>query len=320
MNRQKKILYICIAGLFVLMLTMVVTSFVLGEPKYQIGETTIYIFLIIAVILIFDSVESLSIGNVVSLTKKVKQKEQEIVKLGEENQQLRNQILTVVKTNFNSQTSTNLIFGGNPNDYIVEKAEEKELQEEKESKIETPPVENLQGINSGVTNRRIMFKFREAVDELLLKRFLKENDISEIKIQRDMKIKSLSDGADPIMERDIIYFAYLKRHIDEIFIEVLSTPTPHLITDFKLYFMISRIYHYCRANQVKAQMILLVPQYPKSYFENKPEIGRRYDIEKFLNRLNDIYSPAIKNGLLKIISIDISDEDIKELDQQSQSH
>lgn len=314
MNKQKKILYICIGVLFALMLAMVVISFIFEEPKYQISESYIYIFLIIAVLLIFDSVESLSIGNIVSLNKKVKEKEKEITKLNTENQQLRNQFLSVMKTTFNSKNSNQFFVGVNPNGYVIEKAEENDIKADAEI-LDNDVPKSSEGQSSSINDvNRI--KLNRLLEEKLLERFCKENNIMEEKLQKGMKIKSFDSGTDPIIERDMVYDAYIKRPIDEIFIEVLLSGGINSVTDFRLYFMISRVYHYSQANQSKAKMILIVPKYPDEYVKKRAERFRYRDHKRMRDRLAEMYTPAIKNDLLEIVEIEFKYEELIDFEQQ----
>ena len=315
MNKPRKTFYICVIGLFLIMMTMVIVSFVIGEPKYQISETYIYIFLIIAVLLIFDSVESLSVGNLVSLNKKVKEKEQEITKLSTENQQLRNQFLSVMKTTFNSKNSNQFFVGVNPSDYVVEKAEEKDIKDDAEiidNDVSKPSEEQ----NNSHMNHVNRMRFNRLLSEKLLERFCVQNNIDEENVLKEIKIKSFGNYPDPIIERDMVYDAYIKRPLDEIFIEVLSSSGMSASADFRLYFMISRVYHYSQANQTKAKMILIVPKYSEEYILTRPERFRYNNPQRMNNRIAELYAPAVKNNLLDIVEIGFNEEELKELEKQ----
>lgn len=111
MKKQKKAVYICIAVLSVIMVGMAVVSFLCSDTPYQISESMIYIFAIIAAMLVFDAVESLSIGNVLSLKKQVKEKEEEVSKLNEENQQLKNQLIFMMNSTFHNRNSNQIFVG-----------------------------------------------------------------------------------------------------------------------------------------------------------------------------------------------------------------
>ena len=102
LKMKKVLMYIFMAILSIIMLGMAIGSFFFGEPKYQIAEGTIIVFALIAVLLVFDTVESLSVGNVLSLNKKIKEKDKEVERLNGENVQLRNQFFSMISNSFNS--------------------------------------------------------------------------------------------------------------------------------------------------------------------------------------------------------------------------
>lgn len=311
---KKKLLYITISILFLVMLAMVGISFVFGNPKYTITDTYLYIFVIMAVLLVFDSVENLSVANVFSLNKKVKDKEKEISKLNTENQQLRNQFLSVMNTTFNSKNSNQFFVGVNPSDYVVEKAEENDIKDEAEFNGDSYKSSEEQ--NNPHTKRINRIRFNKLLSEKLLERFFAQNNINEDSVLKEIKIKSLGKYADPIVERDMVYDAYIKRPLDEIFIEVLPSGSMAVSADFRLYFMISRVYHYSQANQTKAKMVLIVPKYSDENNSTKVERYRYSNSQRMNNRLAEIYAPAIKNDLLDIIEISFSNEELADMEKQ----
>ena len=121
-NKGKKFFYIFLSILSVVMIAMAIVSFIHGEPKYAISSGIIFVFALIAILLVFDSIESFNVGNVLSLKTKVKEKEKEVDKLNAENTQLRNQFISVMTTTMNKQN----VYVGYSKDYIVEKAEKKD--------------------------------------------------------------------------------------------------------------------------------------------------------------------------------------------------
>ena len=60
------------------------------------------------------------------------------------------------------------------------------------------------------------------IEEHLIKRFQEENNIAEINLRKDIKIANIGVASNPIIDKDIIYDAYVKRPIDEMFVEVTS--------------------------------------------------------------------------------------------------
>lgn len=73
--------YTLIATVIIIMLAMNIISFIKSDPPYYITNNMVYIFIIISVLIVFDKIESISIGKVFSLNKKIKEKDTEIKEL-----------------------------------------------------------------------------------------------------------------------------------------------------------------------------------------------------------------------------------------------
>ena len=132
LKTKKILMYIFVALLSVIMLGMAIGSFLLGEPKYQITEGAVIIFALIAVLLVFDTVESLSIGNVLSLNKKIKEKNKEVERLNGENIQLRNQVFSMISNSFNSKASSQIIIDASKG-FMIQQADQNDIDNEHEA-------------------------------------------------------------------------------------------------------------------------------------------------------------------------------------------
>ena len=133
---------------------------------------------------------------------------------------------------------------------------------------------------------------------------------------KEIKITGALAKSDPIINRDSVFEAYIKRTFDELFIESVGIVDPHIVYDNRFYFQISRVYHYSHYNNVKAKMVLLLPIYQEKYVKNNPELFRNRDPKIWVRRIKEIYSPAIENGLLEIIEINISEDDLESIISQ----
>ena len=262
----------------------------------------------IAILLVFDSIDSLNIGNVLTLKTKVKEKEKEVDKLNAENVQLRNQIISVMNTTLNKQS----VYVGYPKDYVVTEAHKPETEEEEtDSQPSNTNITEEQTRNH--YNRRLLIS---GIEKLLLNRFQQDNNIGEINLRKDIKIANIGVASDPIIDKEIVYDAYVRRPMDEIFIEISPGLIPSLTFDFKLYFMISRVFYYSQSNKVKAKMILLLPKFTETYISNHSEHFRHYLPNRFSQRLKDMYAPAIQNDLLEIVEIEITDDEMKQIENE----
>lgn len=158
---------------------------------------------------------------------------------------------------------------------------------------------------------------KSGIDKFLLNRFQQDNNIGEVNLRKDIKIANIGVASDPIIDRDIIYDAYVRRPMDEIFIEISSGFSLSPIFDFKLYFMISRVLYYSQSNKVKAKMMLLIPKFSEAYINNHLDQFRHNQANRLSQRLREMYAPAIQNDLLEIVEIEITDDEIKQIENAS---
>ena len=316
MQKNKKIFYIFLSVMSVVMIAMAIVSFLGSEPRYTISNGIIFVFVAIAILLVFDSIESLSIGNVLSLKTKVKEKEKEVDKLNAENVQLRNQFISVMTTTFRNNSS-NQVYVGFPADYRVQNADGQDADEEEISATEN---EQQRSADNDAGERNFNYTDRRMINsnlkELLIRRFKEENNIADIDLRREVKIANVGNISDPITEKDIVYDAYIRRPMDEIFIEISISTIPSLTFDYRLYFMISRIYYYSQVNKVKSKMILVFPKYTDSYVEKNPGRFRSSSSDDFVKRLHEMYAPAIQNELLEIVEINVTDEEMADIESK----
>lgn len=319
MDKKKNILSkIIVVIVSVIMLGIACCSFIKGEPPYTISDGIIYIFLIIVVLLISESFETFSIGNLITLKKEVKEKEKEVTKLSTENRELRNQVLSVVSTSLNNKNQNAAFFGFDTafaKMFRVEPATEKESENKEniEDEMLSPQENTDKQARQSHMNRS---KFMRETEELALNKFIDKTDVKSYAFQKDVKFSEQFIGIDPIMDKNIIFDAYIRRPLDEVFIEVRFN-SQNIQMDFRLYYMISKIYHYSKANQVQAKMIILIPKLPKAYHDEyfgNSMMNR--NPEKNMERLTECFLPAIKSGLLEIMEMDITEDEIKAIENE----
>ncbi|MDF3005320.1 MAG: hypothetical protein K0S22_1792 [Oscillospiraceae bacterium] len=320
MDKKKSILSrIIIAILCLAMLSIACFSFIYGNPPYTISDGMIYIFLVIVILLISESFETFSIGNLITLKREVKEKTNEVEKLETENRELRNQILSVISTSLNNKNNNTAFFGFDTSlaqMFRVESATKQESESKEiieEEILDSQEVINKRERPSHINRSKIM---RET-EALALTKFIEGIDIKSCSFQKEVKFSEQFIGIDPIMDRNIVFDAYVKRPLDEVFLQVRYN-TLSIYMDFKLYYMISKIYHYSKANKTQAKMVLIIPKLPQTCHEElfgDSMINR--NPEKIFERLFENYSPAIKSGLLEITEIVITEDEFKAIENDS---
>lgn len=303
---------IVVSIIAVIMLALAVYSFFNSEPRYAISDGIIYIFIIVVLLFVSETIETLSVGNLFTIKKEVKNKEKEVEKLTTENKDLRNQLMAVVSTSINSKNQNNTYFGFDAHGkmFRVEQATEEESRNKENIENE---IANSKDFISNVPNQQSISISRSRLlqgsEETALNKFMIENDVKSFEIKKDIKFSEQFIGADPIMDRNIIFDAYIKRPLDEVFVEVRPN-SMNLQVDFRLYYMISKIYHYSKANQAPAKMILIVPRFPQEILEKYFSSSRMFQSpDRNIQRLNEVFAPAINTGLLEISEIEITEDE-----------
>lgn len=286
-----------------IILGVAIISFVKGSPQYVISDGMIYLFSLIIILLVWDSVESFSLSNIVTLTKRVKDKEKEVQLLSSENKELRANFLSIIQ---NKQIFNVEINNGKAQ---VEPAIQDDSNNA-DNDLEFDKVDTIIEIDPNddrnVRRRAIM---PELVSQKAMEKFADKNNISPKELQRNVKFSQNFIEKDPIMSRNAIFDAYIKRSLDEIFIEVKF---PSMVIDERIYYMLSQINRYVNTNKVNAKLVIILPKFSKNGLEMVVGHAGRNQ-ERLPSLMRSRYKQAIENGLLEIAEIEIADEEVAKM-------
>lgn len=103
--------------------------------------------------------------------------------------------------------------------------------------------------------------------------------------------------------------------MDGTFVEITPNMTLSSMFEYRLYFMISRVYYYSQANKVKSKLILVMPKFTDEYIQNHFDEMRCHYSMRTVQRYKDIFRPAIQNDLFEIIGILITEDDIRHIEE-----
>lgn len=107
--------------------SMVAYNFFGVEPAGTLRNSSIFLILLILILILVEAFDSFSIGKILSISRTLNQKTQEVEKLENKNNLLLNQIISLANIQNQKQTSTN-VFG----DYYIEKpTSQKKIDNEK---------------------------------------------------------------------------------------------------------------------------------------------------------------------------------------------
>lgn len=278
-----------IAAFCALLVAMIAYRFAWIEPRGEISAGLITLLCLLLVLVLAESFDNFSIGQVVSITREAKKKEKEVDKLEKQNAQLLSQLISISNQQTQTQSHTN-VYGNYHVAPTVRKASEEEVQDSKSAEaISTPtPVEQA----------RPRMNWRK-VEELGLSKYVQLRAIHPSNLIADAKLINEFHGIDPISTLQIIFDGYLKEQDQETFVELRPS---HYITPMyrdRLYVMLSKINHYRTAKRVDAHLDLVIMKIP----------GEEFRTSQISERFLDSFAPAIAGGLLKVVSVEFTVEE-----------
>lgn len=159
------------------------------------------------------------------------------------------------------------------------------------------------------------------IEALCLDRYSEMLQVSKYSIARATKFSDAFVNIDPIMEQNIIFDGYYRSPLGEQFIEVSTSFRMMSMDMLRLYHMLSKVYYYRNATQQQAKLVLLTVQLPESYSPGYASDSPGEATARRLAALQKTFAPAIRNQLLEIIPMEITDDDIsrirKEVEESS---
>lgn len=278
-----------IAAFCLLLVAMIVYRFAWVDPKGEIGAGIISLLCLLLVLVLAESFDNFTVGQLFSVSREVKKKEKEVDKLEKQNAHLLSQLISVSNSQSQNQHHTN-VYGDYHVAPSVRKASEEEVRDKQinEAPATSPPVEPA----------RARMNWRKA-EELGLKKYLALRSIHPSNLIEDAKLVNQFQGIDPISSYQFIFDGYLKEQEHETFVELRSNTFMSSVFRDRLYVMLSKINHYRTAKRVDAHLDLVLMRIPNE--ESRTSLS----VDSFLGG----FEPAIAGGLLKVISIDFTEEE-----------
>lgn len=285
-----------IVGIVMLIIIAIIgISYFFSEEKNIITSQIVTLVIVLAILSIIWIFDSLQIGNVITLKKEKKQIENNLTEARGENEYLKLQLNTNLAIKTLQSSTTNVYLTNPPN-------EEFNQEDKKEEKaIETTDKERSRSIEN---NRRQFRMARAELEDILLKKFCQKNNLLFEELQRGIALEIDSNG-EMISTRKTLYDGYYKRLDEELFIEIKETMS--IIGADSVYQQLSRILNYRVSKNSRARMVLILP----TYSEKVKETYGIYNQDNVELRIMKDFEPAIKNGLLHIEKITLTDEDVQ---------
>lgn len=302
MNKNNLFVRSLVVALVIFITWIIAYSFLLSEPKGAISTGIISLLVLLVVIVLSENFDNFSVGKLLSMSREIKNKEHSIQKLNTENTGLRRDLVTMMTSISQVQSSTNII--GFPEDIAkkigVERASEDEVSEKITEENEDTPA------NGKTENRKINYR---QLRNLAFAKFLAKRGLSDFDLIKEAKLVSQFSGIDAVSNAHPIYDGYINTGESEIFIEVKAYRSSSLISARdRIYLMLNKIYLYNKIKNANAHMNLILV--PLTQHNSIPEKSRRQ-----ADKLKEHFEPAIARGVLRIIELDMNENEIESLYQ-----
>jgi hypothetical protein len=276
---------------------LVVYKFFYGEPKADISAGLLVLLAFILVLVLSELFNTFSLGQLVTMTKVVEEKEAQRKELKQENSELR---ALAISTNVSQrQANQNQQIVGNDAIRLmtpVKRAGADEIADEKREE-DALPVEQPQP----VLERRVSVT---RAKELALSRFVSEQNLQE-NVIRDAKLPNEILVIDPVTNVAPIFDAYINTASSDIFLSIrLTRHTSTMFLD-RLYVMLTKVHHYKTITKKNSYLTLVLL--------NTPDNDSSLPLSYYLSRLDRQFQPAIVSSLLRIHSVNPNSEELESL-------
>lgn len=278
---------------------IVAYSFLYIEPKGSISTGMITLIILLVVIILSESFDNFSVAKLFTMSREIKSKDTSIEKLDIQNTELRKELVNVVTSISQNQSSTNII--GLPDDIAkrigVEQAPEDEITK-KRSQEEEEPINKSPVVRKRIDNQKL--------ESIVFTKFLEQRNLSKYNLIKEAKLVTQFSGIDAISNIQPIYDGYINTGESEIFIEIKASRGFNPMMREKIYFMLNKIYLYNKIKNANAYLnLILVP------LSTNDDTNMR--TQRQSDRTKEFFEPAIIEGLLKILEIELTEDEIAQV-------
>lgn len=293
---------------------MVYASFTKSSSPFTINAGLISLIAIITIVILSESFNNLSVGQLISISRQKEKVEKDNEKLSKENANLNLQIVQMAQivTNFRqTQVSSNTPINITNFDIaqllgqklgVVQVNQEEKISAEEDVIIEAP--KDTRPEETRRQDPRIRREIYRKLEEISLNKYIERNNLPVLDFQKDVRFSEAFEKIDPIMDKGIIFDGYLSLTSKEYFFEVkIGSSTSPIYWD-RLYIMLAKILFYRQAKNIQADLTLINVEIP-----DEIDIRPYYPAE----RLFTAFQPAIANNLLKIETVKFSKKEYEEV-------
>ncbi|WP_066628203.1 LapA family protein [Labilibacter marinus] len=283
--------------ILILMLSLLITvlisyNFFIAKPQGEISNGLVTLIMLLIIVVLSEAFDNISFGKILSLNREVKEKSKEVKELKVEKEGLLNMLVN----NISVQTQSVGISGNELKEILtVIKADPERIEEETKEK------EDLHGEEDTTPNKKRLDirKFEKTV----LNQFIEANNYTNYLFNEQVTFSKSFNNVDPISRISPIFDGYIETSDSEIFVEV--KPRISKYNRDYLYLRLSALYHYRKAKNIKAYLLLILVELPEDLENSSPSNTNEKALQHF--------EPAIELGLLKVKTMKLTKEQTQDI-------
>lgn len=291
-----------IVGLVLALCSLSFFNFFWRDPPFEISAGLLALIALIVLLSLSEVFDHLTFGTILSLRRKVAEEKSSKESLREDNRELRAQLVTLVANI--QQSQVNNTFNAPPEAWAkllgVVPSSEPATTEEGEAQA-TPTVTQTEPPDAARQSSRQRFERQRAAEAVAIRKYLDSMQVPQSERLLNAEFSSSFQNIDPVMDRRIVFDAYVKVDVRERFVEAIRGRNLSNIFSDRLYVMLTKIWLYRQAKKVQAELILLLVDAEDEETDEKPRSS---------NRLIEYFQPAIANDILRIETMTITTAEI----------
>lgn len=304
MEQQKPNTFVraLIVGLVLALCTLGFFNFFWRDPPFDISAGLLALLALVVLLSLSELFDNLAFGSILSLQRKVSEEKASKEALREDNSELRAQLVTLVSNI--QQSQVNNTFNAPPEAWarllgVVPATEPDAKEEEPEPQVLVARTEAT--VEHRQPSRQRYERFR-AAKAVAIRRYLDSIQVPQSERILKAEFSASFQDIDPVMDRRIVFDAYVKNDSRERFIEIVrARGSSVMMYADHLYVMLTKIWLYRQAKKAQAELILLMVE-----AEDEENDENRSSSSRFI----EYFQPAIANDLLRIESMKVTAAEI----------
>ncbi len=292
-----------IVGLVLALCALAFFNFFWRDPRFEISAGLLALIALIILLTLSEVFDHLTFGKILSLKRKVEEEKASKESLREDNRDLRSQLVKLV-ANF-QQSQVNNTFNAPPEAWAkllgVVPSPEPATKEEVDAQIQPLVVTQTDPPEAGRLLSRQRYERQRAAESVAIRKYLDSIQVPQSERLLNAEFSSSFQNIDPVMDRRIVFDAYVKADTRERFVEATRARASSLIFADRLYVMLTKIWLYRQTKKVQAELILLLIDAEDEEADERP---------RSTNRLIEYFQPAIANDILRVESIKVTEAEI----------